>query len=233
MSSSRSLPDVRHRKAGRRTVEIDLHVDKAAAVHANEVPQLEPAAIVGLAANWTGCARLRFDQTKVVEQIIIGAAMAMTALAAAHRLALGVDDQRLGELGTALSFVWPDEAVDARLFRRRLSRGAQLLTPGFGLPLIRVTRRREDDAIDVLADILGNRAPRHVGCHAGGIAKDRIPISAAALPAVVPDVAGEDRAAYVLAAQPLELSRDRQQAIGQRQAFFDSGLYVGVDDAGD
>jgi hypothetical protein len=135
----------------------------------------------------------------MVEKIVVGTAMAVAAVAAAHRFFRRVDDEGLGDLGAAFAFVRPVESFNACLFGERLARRTQLLAFCFRGVVVGFAPDAQNHTVNICANVLGNRATLDVGGDAVGVAEYRIAITAPALPAVIPDVAGQDWAANVLA----------------------------------
>ena len=91
-----------------------------------------------------------------------------------------------------------------------------------GLVIIR------NDAIDVKRRLLRDAAPGDIGGDGGGVSQERIAVTAAALPIVVPNVTLDDRRAPMLARQELTVAGDRVQAIGGGFARRHAGQDIAV-----
>ena len=75
----------------------------------------------------------------MVKKIVVGTAMAVAAVTAAHRLFRRVDNERLSDLGTSFAFVRPVESRNACLFGGRLACRPQLFAFCFCGVMVRLT----------------------------------------------------------------------------------------------
>src|SRR5262249_17672953 len=142
-----------------------------ATVATNQLTQLESASVVGFPAHWSGRARACLNQAEMIEQVVIGAAMTVTTMAAGHRLFRAVDNKCFSYLGAAFAVVRPTKSGNACDFGRRLARRTQL--PAFCFRGLVVGRAfgTQNHAVNIYAYVLGYHAALDIGGHAVRIAE--------------------------------------------------------------
>src|SRR5690606_7584479 len=199
---------------------------------AAQVTQCETALVVVLSAHRTRRVHRRDELSQAAEYVLPRRTVNVAAVTATDLTVFEVRDQAVGVTVTAAAF------EDPRRFAARRPRTCQSLL-AYQFPARRSPAfvdgavAREFDSEHVARDACGHGAARHVLGHGNGLASERVAVSAARLPAVVPHVAARHRRALVLAGEDLEPSVDVLERRRQGRARIDAPGDVRVDHQGD